>query len=260
MKLNYVYADPTGNITLLVTDSVNEARYGELSKALLSLEPAAEQVGFIKEPECGGDIFLHMAGGEFCGNASLSTAALALLREGRASGTVNTEVFGITGALKADLTASSPGEYTGSIEMPLPASLSERRFSYNDLSLTLPVVEMPGISHIIYLGEPFEGAQEAVQAWCDELGAPALGIMFLSRGMSCLTPLVYVSSLKSLFWERSCASGTCSAAFWLSRNSSVPLRFDFSEPGGILSAEACAASLKLIGRVKLEMKSADINL
>ena len=43
-----------------------------------------EQVGFVSAPsDSGCDIDLQMAGGEFCGNATMSAAALVAMRSGK---------------------------------------------------------------------------------------------------------------------------------------------------------------------------------
>ena len=76
--LSYALLDPTGNMTLLAETPVPEAAQPLTAKRLMALEPATEQVGFVSKTEDG--IGLRMAGGEFCGNASMSAAVLYLLR------------------------------------------------------------------------------------------------------------------------------------------------------------------------------------
>ena len=77
-RIDYCYADPAGNITILVETALPVSDYPEVASHLLSLEPAAEQVGFI-ERVSGAGISMRMAGGEFCGNAAFSAAALAAI-------------------------------------------------------------------------------------------------------------------------------------------------------------------------------------
>ena len=83
-SVSYALLDPTGNMTLLAETSVPEAAQPLTAKRLMALEPATEQVGFVTETEEG--IGLRMAGGEFCGNASMSAAVLYLLRKGMDGG------------------------------------------------------------------------------------------------------------------------------------------------------------------------------
>ncbi|MBO5502893.1 MAG: hypothetical protein J5969_00265, partial [Lachnospiraceae bacterium] len=65
--------DPTGNITALVEGDVPVSRQLETAARIMQLRPETEQVGFVKLS--GEQIQLRMAGGEFCGNASMSAAA-----------------------------------------------------------------------------------------------------------------------------------------------------------------------------------------
>ena len=95
--VSYTLLDPTGNLTLLVTSPVPEPAQPETARRLMELEPATEQVGFVSfRPE---GVRLRMAGGEFCGNASLSAAALYLTRQDLESGTVSVTVSGRSSGL-----------------------------------------------------------------------------------------------------------------------------------------------------------------
>ena len=49
MEIQYLLADPTKNITVLVTTPVLRALQPELASLLLNLEPEAEQVGFVDD-------------------------------------------------------------------------------------------------------------------------------------------------------------------------------------------------------------------
>ena len=82
--------------------------------------------------------------------------------------------------------------------------------------------------------------------------------MLLDKETMSLTPLVYVSSPETLFWESSCASGTCAAAVWLSSSTGIYGTYSFSEPGGTLGAETGRDSVHLIDSVYLSFRSADI--
>ena len=84
--LRYSILDPTGNITALVESRVDRSSYKEISAEIMRKHPEVEQVGFVSFDEKSGsgtsvDAVLNMAGGEFCGNASMSAAALYLIRK-----------------------------------------------------------------------------------------------------------------------------------------------------------------------------------
>lgn len=258
MNITYYYADPTGNIALLVQSKTFLSEYPMVARLLMASEPEAEQTGFIEEPVGAGYIRLHMAGGEFCGNSLLSAAALHLLKVQKDEGMVKTEIYGVPGLLEARLKRTDHRTYQGSIEIPQPLSMEERQFTLEEQEFRLPLVEMPGISHVLFFGEPFPEAEKAVQHWGNELGAAALGIMFISKEKGTLTPLVYAPAADTLCWENSCASGTAAAAAWLARDEKKLQRFDFEEPGGTLSAEACKGVLRCIGKVYLEKRILDI--
>ena len=141
---------------------------------------------------------------------------------------------------------------------------------------SLPVVRMEGISHIVIeKGSPFyalllqpEAAKEAVCRWCEELQAEGLGLMFLeesaqpAQGTGALpgnrseeidahacpalirarmTPLVYVPSINTVFWEHSCASGSTAAGAFLEKRAGGSIEAALLEPGGILCVKSRAS-------------------
>ncbi len=246
--VHFYRADPSGNITLLIEDRFPVSGYPEIASSLLKLDPTAEQAGFIEEIS-ENSVRLHMAGGEFCGNASLSAAALALLKHEKAEGTVLVHVFGLSGPLYASLRKSGPASYSGSLTMPLPTACEKVALPFCGETMVLPLVIFPGIGHLI-LREAIEDekAEAAVRKWCRMLGLPALGIIQLAKEEKALRPLVYVRAVDTLFWEHSCASGTCAAVYWLSREKGPVVRH-FTEPGGILGASFENGTLTLLGNV-----------
>lgn len=91
MKYDCIIAYPGGNTTLLVETPVERERQPQVGNALLkkTREPnkrgepkfKVEQVGFIEPARVPGAISrLQMTGGEFCGNATRSLAAVAAWR------------------------------------------------------------------------------------------------------------------------------------------------------------------------------------
>ena len=75
--IDYYLIDPTGNITILVESEVDPKDYATFAKRLMDAEKKCEQVGFVKKSDIA-EIKLDMAAGEFCGNATLSSAALLM--------------------------------------------------------------------------------------------------------------------------------------------------------------------------------------
>ena len=247
-KLSYVLLDPTGNVTLLAETPVPEAAQPLTAKQLMELEPAAEQVGFVSDTDDG--IGLRMAGGEFCGNASMSAAVLYLLRKGRDGGEVTVHVSGTPKPVTVTVERLPDGCWRGCVEMPRP--LSVRKECFPDGS-ERPVIRFPGITHVVLESEMDRTeAERLAPVWCRELGSEALGLMFLDASGARLTPLVYVPGSGTVFWENSCASGTSAAGMVLAARAGEKVALSLTEPGGVLRVESDpAGGTWLYGRARL---------
>ena len=124
MDFDYIVADPTGNITVLVTSPYTEENRNQIIREAFEKEPSCEQVGFIMpvdgapacpdagkadsapdsgktnsdssldprktiydtSPNACKTIRLEMMGYEFCGHATLSAAAYLAQQNGLADG------------------------------------------------------------------------------------------------------------------------------------------------------------------------------
>ena len=194
--MKYYLLDPTGNITALVTDDTP-------AEEIFKKEPDCEQVGYIEYRD-GCDIYLRMAGGEFCGNATMCAAYL-------------------TGKKEADVFVEGTGHVkvktdgnTGSVLMPKPYEITALN--------GYPMVRFKGMDHIII--EDRELDESLIKEWC--IGE-AMGFMYLKGNE--LKPLVYVRDIDTLFYENSCASGTCAIGEY--KGKPVELK----EPAGKLKYE-----------------------
>ena len=300
-EIDYAVMDPTGNITILVETPVPEASQPFVAEQLMKLEPEAEQVGFLTLPPADEDrnsvpgaaesaaehaaditprLSLRMAGGEFCGNASMSAAVHAVLREEKKEDDILLNVSGAAKPVRvqvrecggepsaAVLSAGAERRFHGTVEMPRPVRIREVRLPLEEASVEVPAVEFEGITHLIIReqgersGKSDEGetsarirrnAEKLAPVWCHALGAEALGLMFLNEKEGTMTPFVYVPAAGTLVWENSCASGTTAAGAYLSRrNSGGPLRLELRQPGGSLEISAGAdGRLFLGGTVRL---------
>lgn len=255
MRLEYIVANPTGNITLLITTPVVEGDRARVAGRLMEREPAAEQAGFLRVTEGGAG--LDMAGGEFCGNATMCAAAEFLRERGVGAGArerVTVQVSGVAEAVTAEAEVLEDGSFWCTVEMPAPAPPQIRRFTIDGREYELPLVRLPGIAHVVVPGGMPRGtAERAVRKWCGETGAAALGLMLLDEAAGRLEPLVYVPGAETTVWESSCASGTTAAGAWLSRRDGRPRSLRLSEPGGVLSVHADFAGgvFRLGGHVRL---------
>ena len=279
-SISYTLLNPTGNMTILAETPVPQAAQPSVAAHLMKLEPAAEQVGFLSFPDPAEDIdvVLRMAGGEFCGNAAMSAAALYLERKEAAGSSgqpqpaartapaaVTVRVSGTENPVSVKLTALDAGKgWKGTVTMPEPISVKQEHLANG---MELPVVRFPGITHVILeegaacaaeSGITAENAEQMAPVLCAELGAEALGLMFLNRDHSALTPLVYVPGAGTLFWETSCASGTTAVGAWAAGQngspeaSGFPLTLSLKQPGGTLEITAAQdGTLSLTGTVSV---------
>jgi diaminopimelate epimerase len=259
--LAFTIWDPTGNITALVEDEVAVEWQPEVAAQIMRKHPEVEQVGFLHMGDHDADAELRMAGGEFCGNASISAAALYLLRSGVAcddTQEVLLKVSGTQGLIHVLMHSDGDGSNDARILMPRELEIEGRRFSFDGLNGALSLVRMEGISHIVIEPESvFFGlldercsAERAVRAWCEELSADGLGLMFLEGQGSerRLTPLVYVPKSETVFWENSCASGSSAVGMCLAARIGATIKVSLDEPGGTL----CVTSNPATGQTWLE--------
>lgn len=243
MTERYHVFDPTGNITVLVEGERNK----ETADRVMKEVPAAQQVGFITE----NGKKLTMAGGEFCGNASMCAAVLN---------------FEKTGEREAELTVSGASEkvrvrvenrengYFCTVTVAPAEEIADMTLSYGKNEFPLTAVKMQGIIHLVMTGKTEkETAEAAARERCRTLKADALGLMYLDTADGVrLTPLVYVPGADTLFWESSCASGTCAVGAYLSRKNGTDIsRLEIREPAGSLFVTATQdGTMKISGNVR----------
>ena len=262
MGVRFCILDPTGNITALVEMPAEIARQPEIAAGIMRLRPEVEQVGFVRFTEEGGvDAELRMAGGEFCGNASMCAAALILIRRGLSHGELLLRVSGADRPAAVSLRHEGSGTFGAEIQMPPALGITEKEFDFDGISGTLPLVRMAGISHLIIepsspffaLPEDRPAAERAVREFCEKLRADGLGLMFLEGGGDerNLTPLVYVPGGGTTFWENSCASGSAAVGMYLAARHGAPAELTLHEPGGALrvSCDPANGEIRLRGGV-----------
>ena len=270
--IQYSVFDPTGNITALVESDVETGLQPSVAARIMERRPEVEQVGFVRFSPGGEGLSLRMAGGEFCGNATMSAAALYLIRRTEKQGTppfldeeetVRICVSGAAQPVEVRLWAEAPDCFRAGVRMPPVLCIGDREFSRGTLSAKLPVVWMEGICHIVI--EPDSvfwelladrmAAEDAVRDWCAVLSADGLGLMFLDGSVPRrrLTPLVYIPGSDTVFWESSCASGTTAVGMYLAAKTGASVDLSLQEPGGALRvvSDPAPGETWLYGRTKL---------
>ena len=235
MKLDYTVFDPTKNITLLVTNPVPRDVQPRLAARLLAREEDAEQVGFVEQYATALPR-LQMMGGEFCGNATMSMAAWLMRKEPvGAERDLLLEVSGAPSPVPCRITRLD-GCFIGTVSMPLPERIEQLPLPVNGITVTLPVVFLPGICHVIVPAGTIERsrAEETLRSWGALLPGEAMGLLLLEESQTAFTPLVYVRPTDSCVWERGCGSGSAAIGAWLTAvrgaNQCVSLR----QPGGVI--------------------------
>ena len=247
-EIRYSIFDPCGNVTALVETPTDVQDRTSVAAEIMKRHSDVEQVGFVRflpdDDAC--QIDLQMAGGEFCGNASMCAAGLYLLSDISADGPMllKLRVSGASRTVCVRVRREDPDTFTASILMPPAVAMEDFEFVLGNMIGNLPLVRMEGISHVIIEPDsPFfslkgspQTAEKAVRSWCGMLSAECLGLMFLERDEenSFLTPLVYVPACQTVFWERSCASGTAAVGMYLAEKAGGPLDLTLNEPGGSL--------------------------
>ena len=260
MKLRFYKLDPTGNTTILVDTPVPRADQPRVAEALMDrANLCAEQVGFLEEPSLlGARARLQMAGGEFCGNASMSLAALLALRDGAACGAeaeLPLEISGADGIVPCRVTRNSEARFAGAVGMPLPERISEAELPDGR---RVPLVRFRGIAHALLPDDALTPAQAEgiIPALCKALDVEALGMLFVRPEPLTLRPLVYVRSTDSAVWESGCGSGSAALGAYAALREQRDVRLAIAQPGGTIKAHAVFADdavrqIEIRGNVRL---------
>ncbi len=273
MEIRYNKINPTNNITLLVETAVEREKQAQCAAKLMALDTDVEQVGFLEKAEEGSGCLFHlqMAGGEFCGNASLSAAAIyANGFEELIPGHEINARFSVSGSdkpVEVKIKKLKKNSFSGRLAMSLPTAIDKLSFTSGGVDYELPVAYFPGIVHVVMEDKITESrAEEIIKDIRAATGAQAVGLMLLDKESKQLRPLVYVPAVDSLIWEQSCASGTAAVVACMAVKADHSLSMTLMQPGGVLSVDAHIDREKLIklvlhgSAVLCGSESADIEL
>lgn len=212
---------PGGNGTALISGVVrDQPQRKRINDSILRLYPdLIEQVGFIdiQDPE---NCELMMAGGEFCGNATRSTAYLALSGQ---PGEVSIKVSGVEKKLRAGVYQN--GEAFA--QMPIYPETDRVERDVNNPNAS--TIYMEGITQYVLWDDPnIKGKNpKEMKAYAYNLlkekgydtNYPAAGVMFVektSKGIE-MKPVVYVRDTDTLYYETACGSGTTAVGLVLAK-------------------------------------------
>lgn len=245
MKLNFIKANPTENMTIFISDPLPRAVYSDVANRLMDYSSlCGEQVGFIEKPTMEGSVSrLHMMGGEFCGNAARAFAALMVQQHpdgfSRENGAyqVPIEVSGSDNIVWAQVKELTDHLFDVRIQLPMFQSAAPFETHYNGVHYQGVLVEFDGISHVVlFTGNdlPDEGLLRHIVREQEPLNVGAFGVMFYREEDTFMTPLVYVEDTKSVIWERSCGTGTAALGVALSIIGRRGVDMQVNQPGGRL--------------------------
>lgn len=259
MKLSFAKMNPTENMTILVRTPVPRELQPQVAAKLMAKNSVgAEQVGFLEKPKLTGVLArLQMMGGEFCGNATMSLAALKACEEGIDDGGERMyplEVSGASEKINCSITRRG-NDYVGAVCMPLPEEIAETEL---EAGLILPVVRFSGIAHVIVREERMTCAEteKVISRWCRRLNMDALGILLVNEEMNRIHPLVYVRETDFSVWERGCGSGTAALGAYLAWRARANIQTAVAQPGGVISvrvnwSDSGVQEIEITGRVKI---------
>ncbi len=211
MMYSFRIVRPGGNDTCLIETTMNLSDQDRklFNDLIMESYPNVEQVGFISlnKPVAR----LTMAGGEFCGNATRSTAYQAL---NGMPGEILMSVSGVSTLLKAGVTETKEAF----AQMPIIQDPSRIKMDGDNF-----IVPLEGIVQYIDFDQKklerksSDEIKRMAKAQMEEKGLlnnPAVGIMYAKnteKGWS-IVPIVWVRSIDTLFYETACGSGTIALA------------------------------------------------
>ncbi len=258
-EIEFVKVSPTQNMTLLVRTEHPVEEYRSIATAIMSAGHVhAEQVGFVRKPTMPeADVGLHMAAGEFCGNACMALAAVSAAEDGPGAGSAEVvlETSGAEHLVRCRVERRSP-DFLCELAMPLPRRV-ERCEGGGGAALVLYEDSL----HVVVETERVDRqTRDRAQATAVRLGkswgVPLIGVMVYEPRRHRLTPLVHIPSLGCMVWERSCASGTAALGAHLAHTQRGPVATAVTQPGGTMHVTArCErgrlADLTVAGSVRI---------
>jgi diaminopimelate epimerase len=243
MIFNFIKTSPAQNTTVLITSFCPQSYYLKIAEIAMKYEFLhAEQVGFIVPPSKKESILgLEMAGGEFCGNATLSAAAYAVFK-GLVGGKVfNIDVSGAAGPIRCKVQKLDDYRYNASCVMP-PAKLNqELKLDLGNKTIIGQVIELDGISHFVFPEqEDFAEYLDVVTALKQFIDANAIGVIpfkTIKDDTYSIKPFVHVKKVNTNVFERGCGSGSLALGMYLNKVFGMSKRIEVVQPGGVIGVE-----------------------
>lgn len=243
--VQFVKINPAENTTVFVLDPIAKDSHQSVARELMAYgNVSAEQVGFVTlqpSEDCDGRI--DMMGGEFCGNASRSLGAYLAYRNGQESleKIYRISCSGIPSVMECQVKKTAvPNRFIAKIEMPLPRQIRQVSIAVAKHLYQFQRVDFEGITHFVLPVAENElmdrpALFEAVKNHMGQDGYEALGVMFYDLVAKNMVAAVYVKATDSLFWERSCGSGTAAVGAVLGTLYGTSVKVPVRQVGGIIT-------------------------
>lgn len=242
MRLNFIKASPSQNMTIFITNYVSPENYGRIANVIMGYEYLnAEQVGFIVPPTDKKSVLrLEMSGGEFCGNAVLSAAAYCYYKGLYDKKTFFLEASGTESPIICEIEVKDATRYEVKAEMPQPIGMWDTVLNIKQNRIPGSIVQLNGITHFLTEFWPCKNDFEPIlEAVAEKIQDKALGVIPYKKfgeGKYEILPFVYVKSTGSKFFERACGSGTLALGINMAKkNNEYSLKV--YQPGGMISVE-----------------------
>ncbi|MEK5059154.1 diaminopimelate epimerase [Paenibacillus sp. FSL H7-0326] len=238
--------NPTQNMTVLVQTDHGDRNYETIATQIMSYDSIhAEQVGFIEQPTGSAAAYLHMAGGEFCGNACMSLAAYIVSKKGigfSEEGRIILESSG-TEQLIDCLVMRNGDLYTCELNMPIPHHIEPKTIHIGGQDYACFLVRYGDSIHLIMeIDEISESIRNSAQMTAQLMGLAGhhklIGILLYEPENYRMTPLIHVPKLGSMIWERGCGSGTASIGAYLAWRNNTNVDIEVIQPGGLIKVHA----------------------
>jgi len=215
VNLRYSVVRPGGNDTCLIHGIIRDNQIRkQINDLIIQTHPNVEQVAFINNDPNSAEIL--MAGGEFCGNATRS-AAWSILEQ---NPNTNIEITASGLEPGAKLQAGIDSQNNAWSQMPIKPETK----NIETINETTHLVHLDGISHLVIHSPNLANTEinpESLKQESMELikahkleTLPAAGVIYYLEQDSKIQihPVVYVSSIDTLFYESGCGSGTTALA------------------------------------------------
>lgn len=243
MELNFVKVNPCENTTVYITDSVKRSLHTQIANSIMEYGNLhAEQVGFFEK--CSTEnpkalAKLQMMGGEFCGNACRGFAAviadnLNITKKKQ----IYIEASGTNETLLCEVTPLNEKEYFVSMKLPDILNISEIEIYKDEINLKGYMIDFGGICHCVFCVESINSDKSYIEKLLKLLpytNYDAFGIMQYNPITNQLLPVVYVKGTNSLFFERSCGSGTSAVGVTMAIIEKQNQNLKVKQDGGILT-------------------------